>query len=163
MVIIYDIRGGSIPACRVPFFIREDNCLIHDMPILSDGTRNYVDVRALASLVQPVDPGLYVLLERSQPMPRDGSVGSFRYSESYGLLKATLIMAKIPFQEISAASWRPKIVGRRDKDRSHIVAGQFFLPCADQLSRKKDHGRAEALLLAEFARRTYTQGKKGVA
>lgn len=155
--------GGIDPGLSgaLAFIKGDGTVLVYDMPTVSDGSRNYVDVRVLASLIQPfLDSGLYVLLEKSQPMPRDGSVGSFRYGESYGLLKATLMLSKIPFQEVSAAAWRPKMVGRGDKDKSRMVASQLFPLCASELTRKKDHGRAEALLLAEFARRTYNPAKK---
>ena len=41
----------------------------------------------------------------------------------------------------------------KDKDASRLRAIQLFPVVANRLDRKKDDGRAEALLLAEYGRR----------
>lgn len=128
-----------------------------DMPIWSDGRRSHINLRELRQLllewVGHKPENAFVSLERSQPMPRDGTVGAFRYGETYGTIKTLLILDGYTLGEVTAATWRPKMVGRGDKDRSRIVASDLFPTIAAQLSRKKDHGRAEALLLAEYGRR----------
>jgi hypothetical protein len=42
---------------------------------------------------------------------------------------------------------------KTEKDESRLKALQLFPQCADNLKLKKHHGRAEALLMAEYLRR----------
>lgn len=130
--------------------------LCRDLPLLTDGSRKRIDVRTLLSELSPLaKENTLVILEKSQPMPRDGAMGSFRYGEVYGELYATLIFLKIPFMEVHPATWRTKIVGKgKGKDESRRLAMDLFPELATNLLRKKDHGRAEALLLAWYARTT---------
>jgi crossover junction endodeoxyribonuclease RuvC len=44
--------------------------------------------------------------------------------------------------------------GVADKDAARMRACQLFPSAANMLERKKDDGRAEALLIAEYGRRT---------
>lgn len=41
----------------------------------------------------------------------------------------------------------------KEKDAARVKAMQLFPQVADQLSRKKDHGRADALLICAWAQR----------
>jgi crossover junction endodeoxyribonuclease RuvC len=45
------------------------------------------------------------------------------------------------------------IPGGADKDASRLMAQQLFPTLVSELKRKKDHGRADAVLLAEWLRR----------
>jgi hypothetical protein len=44
-------------------------------------------------------------------------------------------------------------MARDNKDSSRLAAMRLFPAMSEQLARKKDDGRAEAILLAEYARR----------
>ena len=52
--------------------------------------------------------------------------------------------------------------GGKEKDASRVKAMQLYPQIADQLSRKKDHGRADALLMAAWAQRVVYGGNSNV-
>jgi crossover junction endodeoxyribonuclease RuvC len=93
-----------------------------------------------------------VALENVHPMPTDGvrQIGSLMHTR--GVLEALLFATGFTPVLVSPSSWRPKIVGKgTNKEAALILARQLF-PSVD-LKLKKDEGRAEALLIAEYLRR----------
>jgi len=49
-------------------------------------------------------------------------------------------------------------IGKADKELSRALAIRRWPKYADRLARKKDHNRAEALLIAEYTRRKHRNG-----
>ena len=94
-------------------------------------------------------------VEKVGAMPHQGVKSMFTFGENYGWIKGLLDLGEIPFQEIPPAKWKREFSLTSDKKRSIEVCRQLF-PDA-QLIRKgcrvPDNNLAEAVLLAEFARR----------
>lgn len=116
---------------------------------------NDVDVNGLATWFRMLPVGM-VILEKAQAMPRQGVVSMFNYGDIYGQLKALLRLESYRYVEVSPSVWKRKmgLIGK-DKSESIRIASQLF-PNVD-LKLKRDHNRAEALLLAEYGRREFTQ------
>lgn len=75
-------------------------------------------------------------------------IGQFR--EIRGILRGLAI----PFDEIHPATWKKDVFhGRSEKLDARIVAGNLYPTVADKMSLKKNDGLAEALLLADYAKR----------
>lgn len=107
---------------------------------------------------------IFVTVEKSQPMPptiRGGVVASFHRGVARGW-EWMLAALEIPYQLVAPATWQRAMYagtpGNDTKQRS-ILAAQRLFPDIDLRSspraRKPHDGFAEALLLAEFGRRTY--------
>ena len=79
----------------------------------------------------------------------------FNYGVGYGIYKGILAALDIPFQEVSPIRWKREFSLDKDKAKSIQAAKQLFPKESTQLLKSKD-GRAEALLLAEYARRRNT-------
>jgi Holliday junction resolvasome RuvABC endonuclease subunit len=95
---------------------------------------------------------IFGVIEHVQAQRKDTPVTAFSLGRSRGVLECLLWCNGIPYELVTPASWKPKMVGTgSDKEASRLKAQQLF-PAAD-LSLKKHHGRAEALLIAEFFRR----------
>lgn len=92
------------------------------------------------------------LLEDVHSMPKDSKPGAFSFGESKGIIRGMLAMAKISYTMVSPATWRPAMVGRGADKAAAVVLAQRLFPEVD-LSKVKDHNRAEALLLADYLRR----------
>lgn len=91
------------------------------------------------------------ILERVNAMPKQGVSSTFKFGTSYGFLRGLLVGMKIPFSEVSPVVWQ-KAMGCRsggDKNVTKSRAQQLFP------SLKITHANADALLLADFARRTH--------
>ena len=94
-------------------------------------------------------------LEKVHAMPGQGSVSMFSFGESYGWLKGAMDMECLSYQEIQPQRWKKEFGLNSDKTKSIEVAKQLF-PDADLRPgkcRTDQDGLAEALLMAEYARR----------
>lgn len=95
-------------------------------------------------------------LEKVGAMPGQGVVSMFNFGKSYGYIKGVLESFSIPYQEIPPQKWKKEFGLNSDKAASVEVCKRLF-PFVDLLATprcKKPHdGMAEALLLAEYARR----------
>lgn len=95
---------------------------------------------------------LRAAIEKQQAMPGQGVSSTFQTGYGYGLLIGTLASLSIPFVEVRASKWKSAMgLQGKDKSESRKLAQSLF-PAAE-LHRVRDHGRAEALLLAVWLQR----------
>jgi crossover junction endodeoxyribonuclease RuvC len=96
-----------------------------------------------------------VALEAVHALPKQGVKSTFSLGRYFGAWEGILAAFGIPHVLVSPREWQKGVVkpsdGPNPKARSLTVARRLF-PGVD-LSHKKDHGKADALLLAYWARR----------
>lgn len=90
--------------------------------------------------------------------PEAHSIGvssSFAIGTGWGVLRGVCGGLGLPRVFVSPRTWKAKLMRDcpKEKDASIAVAKRMFPQSAEHLARKKDHARAEALLIAEYARR----------
>lgn len=132
---------------------------MHDTPtLLVKGAKNrhvYLEPAMITILESCKDTGnlLLVGIENVHAMPAQGVTSMFSMGMGFGLWLGMITTMRMPYTRVEPLAWKKKmgIVAKSDKNASIIRALQLF-PSAS-LTRKKDHGRADALLLAEYARR----------
>ena len=97
----------------------------------------------------------FALIEAVHANPMNGSIALFKLGRSYGFLRGMLIAHRIPFEEVSPQKWQKALgcLTHGDKNISKAKAQQLFP------ALKITHKTADALLIAEYARRTH-QGYK---
>lgn len=121
--------------------------LVIDMP------ENVAD---LADWMEKYNSPCYI--EKQQAMPKQGVSSTFTTGFGYGQLIGILAALRIPYHEVSPAVWKRAMgLQGKDKSASRALARSLF-PTAE-LHRVKDHGRAEALLIAEYGRRLEGKGQ----
>lgn len=121
-----------------------------DMPTQTATTgRRQVDPAGLAALLRQHAPA-FVLVERVGPRPKEGAVGAFAFGQTYGGILAVLATLALPHDVVMPAAWKRKagIPPGAPKDASIAQALRLLPDAMPYLARKKDDGRAEALLLA---------------
>ena len=95
-------------------------------------------------------------LEKVGARPGQGVVSMFSFGQSVGYIKGVLEAFKIPYQEITPQKWKREFGLNSEKAASAEVCRKLF-PDVSLLASprcKKPHdGMAEALLMAEYARR----------
>jgi hypothetical protein len=74
-------------------------------------------------------------------------------AQAYGELKTCLFFAGIPTFEVDPSTWKKSMHLSADKNASRALASQYFPDSADQWSRVRDDGRAEAALIAYYGAR----------
>ena len=100
--------------------------------------------------------GVVCCLEKVSARPGQGVVSMFSFGQSVGYIKGVLEAFRIPYQEITPQKWKGEFGLNSEKAASAEVCRKLF-PDISLLATpkcKKPHdGMAEALLMAEYARR----------
>lgn len=128
---------------------------VYDMPTLKSTTgRRLVDAHAVAEILRLHTPA-FALVERVGARPDEGAVGAFGFGQSFGVVLGILATLSLPHMLIQPAVWKKRvgIPAGAGKSASISIAKQLIPSAATQLTRVKDDGRAEALLLALEGRR----------
>lgn len=95
-------------------------------------------------------------LEKVHAMPKQGVASTFTFGEGYGYLKGVLECNHISYQEIPPERWKKEFGLNSDKRKSVDVCRQLFPEVSlrpTERCRTDNDGMAEALLMAEYARR----------
>lgn len=127
---------------------------VFDMPRNDDE----VDAGALAEELRLIfrdHPGAHVsaCIESVNAAPingrRQGTTSMFNFGQSYGKAKAVIEVLRIPCAFVVPSKWKRDFgIAGEDKDEARQLAIRRFPSAKQWLGRKKDHGRADALLLA---------------
>lgn len=96
-----------------------------------------------------LDTDRRAMIEKAQPMPKQGIVSAFTYGRGYGALLMTLTAAGIPFDQVTSPVWQQALSCRSKGDKNVTKRrAQQLWP-----SRTITHAIADALLIAEYGRR----------
>lgn len=118
-----------------------------------------VDAQALAAQVRGATMnhrGVYVygVIEQVMALPKQGSTSGFNFGQSDGFVRGVLGALGIPLIEVRPQTWKAylQLAGKiKDPDAARQMAIRLYPDAAPHLSRKKDGGRADALLIARWA------------
>ncbi len=127
--------------------------VVHDMPtILYSKTgfvKRAVDVNGLAGILAPyADLPCHVFLERVNAFPGQGVGSMFSLGMSYWGAAGVVAAIGLPLNLIGPADWKGHFHLNAEKELARGLASRLY-PMLD-LSKKKDHGKAEALLIARY-------------
>jgi crossover junction endodeoxyribonuclease RuvC len=133
---------------------------VYDTPtaiVEGETTKRKYMVGAMALLIKPFAgrTDVIAVLENVHSMPKQGVASSFCFGEGKGMWEGILAAYGIPTELVSPQRWKKEIMADQGKDKSaaRFKAMALFPTLVDQLKLVKHDGRAEALLMAEYARR----------
>lgn len=125
-----------------------------DMPTFAysatGAVKRAVDCSALArklSLVLPYGQ-CKLYMERVNAFPGQGVSSMFSLGMSFWGVAGVAAALGIPVELVEPRAWKKHFGLGPDKDQARGLASRLY-PSVD-LSKKKDHGRAEALLIARY-------------
>lgn len=115
------------------------------------------DASAIVDLVNKINApeGSVAYVEQALPFPKDGKQGWYGCGFGYGMWVGILMALGFKVVPVRAQAWKSAmgISGRLyTKDDSRTLAMALFPDLGPQLKRKKDHGRADAILIAAFGK-----------
>jgi crossover junction endodeoxyribonuclease RuvC len=165
-------RIGIDPGITGAIAVLDDDPRVYDMPTASklSGKGQQVEAHTLAAIIRAVMrlPGetffasdaaneskwrenCVAYLEHVGPMPKQGVTSVWSFGRSAGVVEGVLAALGVPTVLVRPQAWKRRAgILRADKDASRTLAMQIWPGLADQLGRKRDVGRAEALLIARF-------------
>lgn len=89
-------------------------------------------------------------IEQVGAMRGQGVTSMFSFGRSLGIVEGVLAALDIPISYVTPQTWQKFCgVGKGD-DAGRARALQLYPTLAEQLARKKDHGRADSLLIAHY-------------
>jgi crossover junction endodeoxyribonuclease RuvC len=122
-----------------------------DIPVSGEKAKQRVNVAALRYRLMKEGRIDHAYIERAQAMPKQGSSSGFLYGRAVGALEAIILSCGIRLTIIEPTKWKKyfKLAGG-DKESARQKALMIFPTAHEFISLKKDHGKAEAALIALY-------------
>jgi crossover junction endodeoxyribonuclease RuvC len=91
------------------------------------------------------------VIERAGAWPGQGVSSTFKFGRATGAIEATIALCSVPVEIVEPSAWKRfwKLPGK-DKEAARQKALQLFPDAHAALARKRDHNRAESLLIALY-------------
>lgn len=131
---------------------------VQDMPTLASGVkaRRMVDAIALRDLLlqyATARGNQIACIEQVSAQPTDGRAGAFSFGRSLGTIEAVTLCAGLPLLRVQPAAWKrfAGIAAGAGKEASIEAALRLHPSARPWLTRRQDHGRADAILIAAWA------------
>ncbi len=142
--IILGIDPGLTGAIAFSYPENPGSIVVYDIPV-ADGE---VDTDTLTDIIRGIAPTV-AIIERVSAMPGQGVSSTFKFGSTYGALRAVVSVLGIPQHLVTPQKWKSHFRLSKDKEEARARALQLW-PGAGYFARKKDHGRAEAALIARY-------------
>lgn len=111
----------------------------------------------MVNIFSTITPGImdcHLIIEQVHAMKGQGVTSVFDFGMGFGLWLGIINALQIPYTQVTPQKWKKEMMqGIADKDAARVMACRLFPMYANQMNLVKHHGRAEALLMAEYGRR----------
>ena len=131
-----------------------------DLPTMSDGKKNKRQLNS-AHLSQYIQKNILdinrtvVVVEQVNAMPGQGVTSMFNFGQTFGAIKGISATLKLPIFFVRPSKWKKHFeLINSSKDASRTKAIEMYPSFADQLSKKKDVNKSDAILIARFFNET---------
>jgi crossover junction endodeoxyribonuclease RuvC len=129
---------------------------IYDMPVMAEGKKNKRQLNS-AQLVNIIKENIEnreeinVVVEQVNAMPGQGVTSMFNFGQTFGAIKGVCAALNLPIFFIRPSKWKKYFeLINSSKDSSRTKAIEMYPSIADQLSKKKDVNKSDAILIARF-------------
>jgi crossover junction endodeoxyribonuclease RuvC len=144
--------SGALAALEGGTVIALVDLPVHLIAARGRGLRAELDVPGLHALLAELTPVDHVFIERVGPMPKQGIVSSWRFAEAFGATKAVVLTMGTPLTLVAPKAWQRFHGIGPASDEARQRAVQLYPDAIDQLRRRRDNHRADALLIADYGR-----------
>jgi crossover junction endodeoxyribonuclease RuvC len=125
--------------------------------------RKRVDIPSLIAMLSDngADRIVATSLEMVNGRPGDTPTTAFTLGEAYGVIRASLAAAHVPYEIVPPVTWKRhfKLGGKASTDAADAareLASRLLPEHASLFRRKMDHNRADAALLAIYTARVHS-------
>ena len=149
---------GIDPGLSGAIAVLENNKVIKlfDMPVMPDGKKNKKQLNS-AHLAQYISNNIVdinksiVVVEQVNAMPGQGVTSMFNFGQTFGAIKCISATLKLPIFFVRPSKWKKHFeLINSSKDASRTKAIEMYPSYAENLSRKKDVNKSDAILIARF-------------
>ena len=149
---------GIDPGLSGGIAILEDNKIkkLFDMPVMPDGKKNKRQLNS-ALLVKLIKNNIEILentimvVEQVNAMPGQGVTSMFNFGQTFGAIKGICAALGLPIFLVRPAKWKKHFeLINSCKDASRTKAIEMYPSISEQLSKKKDVNKSDAILIARY-------------
>jgi len=117
-----------------------------DMPVAGGA----VDAATLTARIRLHLPDL-AIVELAASRPGQGVASTFKFGCAYGVTLGVITACGVPLHLVSPSKWKRHFALDADKEKARALALRLWPSRSELFGKKKDHGKAEAALLARYA------------
>ena len=110
-----------------------------------------VDGPAGSAEMVSVEEEVAVVVEQVNAMPGQGVTSMFNFGQTFGALKGICAALELPIFFVRPSKWKKHFeLINSSKDASRTKAIEMYPKLSNQLSKKKDVNKSDAILIARF-------------
>ena len=149
---------GIDPGLSGAIAILENNKVLNifDIPVMSEGKKNKKQLNSalLVSLLKENinnNEEVAVVVEQVNAMPGQGVTSMFNFGQTFGAIKGICAALDLPIFFVRPSKWKKYFeLINSSKDSSRTKAIEMYPKLSNQLSKKKDVNKSDAILIARF-------------
>ena len=150
---------GIDPGINGALAVIEDKKLVEviDLPTMSEGKKNKRQINSaqLAKIIsahkKKDNKDICIIVEQVNAMPGQGVTSMFNFGQTFGVIKGITATLEIPIFFVRPSKWKKYfelINASKDASRTKVI--EMYPAFSDQLSKKKDVNKADAILIARY-------------
>ena len=129
---------------------------IFDMPVMAEGKKNKRQLNSaqLVNIIKEntnIKEDLVVIVEQVNAMPGQGVTSMFNFGQTFGAIKGICAALNLPIFFVRPSKWKKHFeLINSSKDSSRTKAIEMYPKLSNQLAKKKDVNKSDAILIARF-------------
>ena len=149
---------GIDPGLSGAIAILENNKVLNifDMPVMSEGKKNKRQLNSaqLVSLLKDNmehNEEIVVVVEQVNAMPGQGVTSMFNFGQTFGAIKGVCAALELPIFFVRPSKWKKHfelINSSKDASRTKVI--EMYPILSNQLAKKKDVNKSDAILIGRF-------------
>ena len=160
---------GIDPGLSGAIAILEDNKVlsIFDMPVMAEGKKNKRQLNSaqLVDIIKEnikINDDIAVVVEQVNAMPGQGVTSMFNFGQTFGAIKGVCAALKLPIFFVRPSKWKKHFdLLNSSKDSSRTKVIEMYPSLSNQLTKKKDANKSDAILIARFYSETRFKDNNG--
>ncbi len=150
---------GIDPGLSGAIAILENNKVLNifDIPVMSEGKKNKRQlnsallVNLLKENINNKEEEVVVVVEQVNAMPGQGVTSMFNFGQTFGAIKGICAALELPIYFVRPSKWKKHFeLINSSKDSSRTKAIEMYPKLSNQLAKKKDVNKSDAILIARF-------------
>ena len=129
---------------------------IFEMPVMAEGKKNKRQLNS-AQLVKLLKNSIskneevLVIVEQVNAMPGQGVTSMFNFGQTFGAIKGVCAALELPIFFVRPSKWKKHFeLINSSKDSSRTKAIEMYPALSNELAKKKDVNKSDAILIARF-------------
>ena len=149
---------GIDPGLSGGIAILENNKVLKlfDMPVMAEGKKNKKQLNS-AQLVDIIKDNISsgediaIVVEQVNAMPGQGVTSMFNFGQTFGAIKGICAALELPIYFVRPSKWKKHFeLINSSKDSSRTKAIEMYPKLSNQLAKKKDVNKSDAILIARY-------------